>query len=480
MDALRIAEAVNAGALDPAEVVAEHRARIEAQDRRIHAFLTLNPAAEEEARAVARRVAAGERPPLAGVPFAVKDNLVTRGVRTTAGSRVLENFVPPYTATAVDRLRAAGAVLLGKTNLDEFAMGSSTEHSAFGPTRNPWDLKRVPGGSSGGSAAAVAAGMVPLALGSDTGGSIRQPAAYTGVLGFKPTYGRVSRYGLIAYASSLDVVGPFARSVGDLAAAMEAIAGRDPKDATSLEAAPAFTEALDRPVQGLRVAWVRETLGPGTDPGVREALERFAGVLEDLGLTVGEVGLPELEYALAAYYLVATSEASSNLARYDGTLYGARAPGEELVAAMKATRARYFGAEVKRRIFMGTFALSSGYYQAYYGRALRARAAIARAFERAFADYDLLLTPTAPTPAFRLGEKLADPLSMYLTDVNTVAANLAGLPALSLPAGFSRGLPVGVQLLGPPLADERLLAVARAYERAAGGVFRRPPPPPQG
>ena len=476
MDAIRIAEGVNAGRLDPVAVVTEHLARIESQDGRIHAFLALNPRAEEEARAVAERVSAGERLPLAGVPFAVKDNLATRGLATTAGSKILADFVPPYTATAVARLRAAGAVLLGKTNLDEFAMGSSTEHSAFGPTKNPWDLARVPGGSSGGSAAAVAAGMVPLALGSDTGGSIRQPAAYTGTLGFKPTYGRVSRYGLIAYASSLDTVGPIARSVADLAAAMDVLAGYDPKDATSLEAEAGFRAALNRPVQGLRVALIRETLGPGTDPAVREATLRFAGVLEDLGVEVGEVGLPELDYALAAYYLVATSEASSNLARYDGTLYGMRSAGADLIAAMKATRARFLGQEVKRRIFMGTFALSSGYYQAYYGRALKARGAIARAFQRAFADHDLLLTPTAPTPAFRLGEKVTDPLSMYLTDVNTVAANLAGLPALSVPAGFADGLPLGVQLIAPAMEDERLLAVAAAFERATGGSYQRVAP----
>ncbi len=476
MDAVSIADAVNAGRLDPLEVLAEARARVEARDGAVRAFLSQNPAAEEEARAVVRRVAAGERLPLAGVPFAVKDNLVTAGLRTTAGSRILERFVPPYTATAVRRLREAGAVLLGKTNLDEFAMGSSTEHSAFGPSKNPWDLARVPGGSSGGSAAAVAAGMVPLALGSDTGGSIRQPAAYTGVLGFKPTYGRVSRYGLIAYASSLDVVGPFARSVRDLAAAMDVLAGHDEKDATTLDAPGRFSQALAGPVEGLRVGIVKETLAEGTDPAVRSALDGFAGVLSDLGLAVGEVSLPELEFALAAYYLVATSEASSNLARYDGTLFTVREPGEDLVETMKRTRARFFGEEVKRRIFMGTFALSAGYYDAYYGRALKARGAIARALERAFSAFDLLLTPTAPTPAFRLGEKLADPLSMYLTDVNTVAANLAGIPALSLPAGFAQGLPLGVQLLAPALADERILRVAAAYERATAGAHQRVAP----
>jgi len=384
--------------------------------------------------------------------------------------------VPPYTATAVSRLEAAGAVVVGKTNLDEFAMGSSTEHSAFGPTRNPWDPDRVPGGSSGGSAAAVSAGFVPLALGSDTGGSIRQPAAYTGVLGFKPTYGRVSRYGLIAYASSLDAVGPFTLSARDLARVMDQLAGPDPRDATSLEAPAGFEAALAEPPGRLRLALVEETVGPGTDPAVRAAVEGFLRVMEGLGAEVGLVRLPELEYALATYYLVATSEASSNLARYDGTLYGARAEGGDLLKVMKRTRARYLGEEVKRRILMGTFALSSGYYQAYYGRALKARRWIARAFERAFARFDLLVTPTAPTPAFRLGEKLDDPLSMYLTDVNTVAANLAGVPAISLPAGYSGGLPVGVQLLGPALADELLVRVAHFFEEAGGGEYLRVAP----
>ena len=476
MDAVTIARRVRAGELDPGDVLRETLARIERFDARVHAFLTLNPEAEAEAEAVRRRVEVGEELPLAGVPVAVKDNLTTRGLATTCASGVLEGFVPPYDAAAVERLRAAGAVLVGKTNLDEFAMGSSTEHSHFGPTRNPWDLERVPGGSSGGSAAAVAAAYVPVAVGSDTGGSVRQPAAFTGTLGFKPTYGRISRYGLVAFASSLDQVGTFGRSVADLALVSRALMGHDPRDATSLEAPPPRLEPDPRRGRGYTLGVVRETLEEGNSPGVLDALARFRTVLESAGVRFVEVELPSLRHALAAYYLVATAEASSNLARYDGVHYGARVAAGEVRALMQRTRERGFGAEVKRRILMGTFALSSGYYDAYYGRALKARRRIAAEFAQAFREVDLLVTPTTPTPAFRLGAKLDDPLEMYLSDVDTVAVNLAGLPALSLPAGFEEGLPLGVQLIAPALAEDRLFDLAALFEQLTEGAYQQTAP----
>ncbi|WP_287408090.1 Asp-tRNA(Asn)/Glu-tRNA(Gln) amidotransferase subunit GatA [Oceanithermus sp.] len=476
MDAVTIARRVRAGELDPGDVLRETLARIERFDARVHAFLTLNPEAEAEAEAVRRRVEAGEELPLAGVPVAVKDNLTTRGLATTCASGVLEGFVPPYDAAAVERLRAAGAVLVGKTNLDEFAMGSSTEHSHFGPTRNPWDLERVPGGSSGGSAAAVAAAYVPVAVGSDTGGSVRQPAAFTGTLGFKPTYGRISRYGLVAFASSLDQVGTFGRSVADLALVSRALMGHDPRDATSLEAPPPRLEPDPRSGRGYTLGVVRETLEEGNSPGVLDALARFRTVLESAGVRFVEVELPSLRHALAAYYLVATAEASSNLARYDGVHYGARVAAGEVRELMQRTRERGFGAEVKRRILMGTFALSSGYYDAYYGRALKARRRIAAEFAQAFREVDLLVTPTTPTPAFRLGAKLDDPLEMYLSDVDTVAVNLAGLPALSLPAGFEEGLPLGVQLIAPALAEDRLFDLAALFEQLTEGAYQQTAP----
>ena len=476
MDAVTIARRVRAGELDPGDVLRETLARIERFDARVHAFLTLNPEAEAEAEAVRRRVEVGEELPLAGVPVAVKDNLTTRGLATTCASGVLEGFVPPYDAAAVERLRAAGAVLVGKTNLDEFAMGSSTEHSHFGPTRNPWDLERVPGGSSGGSAAAVAAAYVPVAVGSDTGGSVRQPAAFTGTLGFKPTYGRISRYGLVAFASSLDQVGTFGRSVADLALVSRALMGHDPRDATSLEVPPPRLEPDPRRGRGYTLGVVRETLEEGNSPGVLDALARFRTVLESAGVRFVEVELPSLRHALAAYYLVATAEASSNLARYDGVHYGARVAAGEVRALMQRTRERGFGAEVKRRILMGTFALSSGYYDAYYGRALKARRRIAAEFAQAFREVDLLVTPTTPTPAFRLGAKLDDPLEMYLSDVDTVAVNLAGLPALSLPAGFEEGLPLGVQLIAPALAEDRLFDLAALFEQLTEGAYQQTAP----
>ena len=470
MQATAIAEAVNQGRTRAVEVVRAALDRIEAEDKEINAFISLNPRALDDARAVDERVQSGETLPLAGVPLAVKDNLAVKGLAATAGSRILENFEPPYTATAVARLVAAGAVVVGKTNLDEFGMGSSTEYSAYGPTKNPRDPSRVPGGSSGGSAAAVAAGMVPLALGSDTGGSIRQPAAFTGVLGFKPTYGLVSRYGLIAYASSLDTVGPLAGSVRDLALALALMAGPDPLDATSIQKAPGLWPLKPAPA-GAKLGHA-PALVERADPGVRSAFAEFLKGLKDAGYELVELELEPLMHALPAYYLVATSEASSNLARYDGTLYGRRVAGADLVDTMKKTRAQGFGPEVKRRVLMGTFALSSGYYEAYYERALRLRRKIAAALAEAFRSVEALLLPTAPTPAFKLGERLEDPLSMYLSDLYTVAANLAGIPALSLPVGTAGGLPVGAQLLGPALADGRLLGLAAGIEER--GLLWRP------
>ncbi|HEV3505972.1 MAG TPA: Asp-tRNA(Asn)/Glu-tRNA(Gln) amidotransferase subunit GatA [Actinomycetes bacterium] len=446
--------------------------RITATDERLHAFLTVTG---DQALADARRVDAarerGERlGPLAGVPLALKDVLVTKGVRTTAGSRILDEFVPPYDATVVSRLRDAGVVILGKTNMDEFAMGSSTENSGFGPTRNPWDTSRVPGGSSGGSAAAVAAGQAPLGIGTDTGGSIRQPAALCGIVGVKPTYGLVSRYGLIAFASSLDQVGPFARDVRDAATLLETIAGHDPMDSTSIPDAPVdFTSGLTEGVEGLRVGVVKELFLEGTEPGVlarvREGLDR----LERLGARLEECSLPSFEYALSAYYLIAPAECSSNLARYDGVRWGLRAKDSaDVVDMMQRTRQAGFGAEVKRRIMLGTYALSAGYYDAYYGQAQRVRTLLIRDFEAAYEAYDLLLAPTTPTTAFALGAKTDDPLAMYLSDVCTVPSNLAGQPAVSVPFGSGDdGLPVGVQVLAPALGELPMFRAAAALERAA-------------
>ncbi|WP_299432718.1 Asp-tRNA(Asn)/Glu-tRNA(Gln) amidotransferase subunit GatA, partial [uncultured Meiothermus sp.] len=433
----------------------------------------LNPRALQEAQAIEKRLAGGENLPLAGVPIAIKDNICTQGLETTCGSRILSSFVPPYSATVVDKLRQAGAVIIAKTNMDEFAMGSSTEYSAYGPTRNPWDLERVPGGTSGGSAAAVGADMAPVALGTDTGGSVRQPAALCGVYGFKPTYGRISRYGVVATASSLDQVGTLARSLEDLAILTDVVNGHDPMDSTSLEAIPRFGAALQASVSGMTVGIVKEALAVGNSSGVLEALERFRVVMEAQGVHFVEVSIPTLDYALAAYYIVNTAEISSNLARYDGTLYGLRVPGEDSIATMMQSREHGFGPEVQRRILMGTFVLSSGYYDAYYGKALRARAKLKADMDAAFTQADLLLTPTSPFPAFRFGEKTGDPLSMYLADIDTVAVNLVGAPALSIPAGFEGALPVGVQLIGKPLQDERIFTVAHAFEQATERAFAR-------
>ena len=469
MTATEIASSVRAGSSRARDVVEEHLSAIADRDEELHAFLTVMDA---EARAAAdevdRVVAGGGDPgPLAGVPIALKVNMCTRGVPTTCGSRILEGWRPPYDATVVARLRAAGAIVIGKTNLDEFAMGSSTENSAFGPSRNPHDPTRVPGGSSGGSAAAVAAGLVPLALGSDTGGSIRQPAALCGVVGAKPTYGAVSRYGLVAFASSLDQIGPLTSSVEDAARLLEVIGGHDPLDSTSIDAvAPQVLAGLHDGVQGLRIGIVRELMD-GIDADVVARVETAARALEKDGAVVDEVSVPAAVYGLSAYYLIAPAEASSNLARYDGVRYGLRVDGADITTMYSETRAQGFGAEVKRRIMLGTYALSAGYYDAYYGQAQRVRTLIIRDFAAAYADHDLLLSPTAPTTAFAFGAKTDNPLAMYLSDVCTIPSNLSGHPAISVPYGSGDdGLPVGVQLLAPALGEPVMFRAAAALERS--------------
>ena len=469
-DAFALRQDIVSGKVRAAGALERFLERIERADGRVRAFLTVTAdAARAQARRVDEKIARGEPVgPLAGIPVAVKDNICTADARTTCASRILENYVPPYDATVVRRLRAADAVIVGKTNLDEFAMGSSTENSAFFPTRNPWDLERVPGGSSGGSAAAVAAGMALLALGSDTGGSLRQPAALTGTVGFKPTYGRVSRYGLVAFASSLDQIGPFARTVRDAALLAQVLSGHDPLDSTSVDRpVPDFVGDLERPADGLRLGIPKEYFGPGLDPEVRLAVERAIARMEAAGARRVEVSLPLTEYAIAAYYVVAPCEASSNLARYDGVHYGYRARGgEDVIALISRSRGEGFGPEVTRRILLGTFALSSGYYEAYYNRALKVRRRIREDFDRAFERCDVLVGPTSPTPAFPLGAKAADPLAMYLCDVYTVATNLAGLPGISIPCGrTSAGLPVGLQIQGRAFDDLGVLQAARAFER---------------
>jgi aspartyl-tRNA(Asn)/glutamyl-tRNA(Gln) amidotransferase subunit A len=444
--------------------------RIESVDPRVKAFLcVMKDAALAQAKRIDEKVARGEKPgSLAGVPVAVKDNLCTTDARTTCGSRILENFLPPYDATVVRKLREADAVIIGKTNLDEFAMGSSTENSAFFTTRNPWNLECVPGGSSGGSAAAVAAGMAPLALGSDTGGSIRQPAALTGIVGFKPTYGRVSRYGLVAYGSSLDQVGPFARTVREAAHLAQVISGHDPLDSTSVaEPAPELVERLERDARGLRLGVPREYFGAGLDPEVRASVEAAISALVSKGAVRVEVSLPLTEFGIAAYYIVAPCEASSNLARYDGVHYGHRAKGyDDVVSLFSKSRKEGFGPEVTRRIILGTFALSSGYYDAYYNRALRVRRKIQEDFNRAFEKCDVIVGPTSPTAAFPVGAKAEDPLAMYLCDVYTVSTNLAGLPGVSVPCGLTKsGLPIGIQVQGRAFDDAGVLQAARCFER---------------
>jgi aspartyl-tRNA(Asn)/glutamyl-tRNA(Gln) amidotransferase subunit A len=473
LTALEMADRLAAGTLTSVELTQAHLDRIERLNPLLNAFLLVDAeGALATAGAVDQARAAGEElPRLAGVPIAVKDIACTQGLTTTAGSRMLQTFVPPYDATVVTRLREARMPILGKTNMDEFAMGSSTEHSAFGPTRNPWDTDRIPGGSGGGSSAAVAAYLAPLAIGSDTGGSIRQPAAVTGTVGTKPTYGAVSRYGVIALASSLDQIGPCARTVTDAALLHEVIAGHDPLDSTSVDAPvpPVLAATSTRELSGLRVGVVTEIGGEGFQPGVQQRFTEALDQLRDLGAEIVEVSCPHFRYAMSAYYLILPSEASSNLARYDAMRYGLRvepdgSPSAEQV--MGASRDAGFGDEVKRRIILGTYALSSGYYDAYYGQAQKVRTLIARDFDAAFEQVDVLVSPTAPTTAFRIGDKTEDPMAMYLNDIATIPANLAGVPGMSIPSGVADedGLPVGIQILAPAMQDQRLYAVGAALE----------------
>jgi len=468
------------GEVTAVEIVESSLARTDAVDGEVHAFLTRTPElALERARELdTYRSTGAPMSSAAGIPTALKDVFTTNGVRTTCGSRILESYVPPYDATAWARLSGDGAVLVGKTNCDEFAMGSSNENSAFGPVHNPWDLSRVPGGSSGGSAAAVASGEVVWALGTDTGGSVRQPAALSGVVGLKPTYGLISRYGLIAFASSLDTVGTLTRSVRDAATLLSVLGGKDPRDATSLDGdAQDYTVGLEEGVAGLRVGVIAEASGEGVEPGVRDAVGAAIDRLASLGAEVGETSLPHAEYAMSAYYLIAPSECSSNLARYDGVRYGLRAAGDhaDSVAMMFATRGEGFGPEVKRRVMLGTYALSAGYYEAYYGQAQKVRTLIIRDYDAAFEGFDVLVSPTSPTTAFPIGAKVDDPMAMYLSDIFTIPANLSGMPSISVPCGVDdAGLPVGLLLTGPVLAERTVLRAASALE-AELGLDLRPP-----
>ncbi|MGF1604403.1 MAG: Asp-tRNA(Asn)/Glu-tRNA(Gln) amidotransferase subunit GatA [Thermosynechococcaceae cyanobacterium] len=444
---------------------------IDQLEPQLHSFLTITAAqALAQAKTVDAQIAAGEEiGPLAGIPIGIKDNLCTKGIRTTCGSQILNNFLPPYESTVTTKLAASGAVMVGKTNLDEFAMGSSTENSAYQVTANPWDVTRVPGGSSGGSAAAVAADECVVALGSDTGGSIRQPASFCGVVGLKPTYGLVSRFGLVAYASSLDQIGPFGRTVEDAAILLQAIAGYDPQDSTSLDVKiPDYTQSLIPDLKGKTVGVITETFGEGLDPVVAEAVHKAIEQLKALGAEIKEISCPRFRYGLPTYYVIAPSEASANLARYDGVKYGYRAEAaDSLLSMYTQTRAQGFGAEVKRRIMIGTYALSAGYYDAYYLKAQKVRTLIKQDFEAAFESVDVLVSPTAPTTSFKAGEKTADPISMYLSDLMTIPVNLAGLPGLSLPCGFDdQGLPIGLQIIGNILREDQVLQAAYAYEQA--------------
>ena len=479
MSATELVARLNRDEVTSVEVTLQSLQAITEQDANIRAFLSTNAdAAIAQAKSIDEKRKAGQPVgKLAGLPIALKDNMCVTGVKTTCASRILENFVPPYDAGVVEKLKAADAVLIGKTNLDEFAMGSSTENSAFQVTRNPWNVEHTVGGSSGGSAAAVAARMVPWSLGSDTGGSIRQPAGFCGVVGMKPTYGRVSRYGLVAYASSLDQIGPFATDVASAALLLEIISGYDGRDSTSVDRpVPEYSQSVEQPLTGLRVGIAREHFVEGLDREVEAAIKQSLDVYRSLGAEVVELSLPHSKYAIATYYLIAASEASSNLARFDGVHYGHRAAKfDNLIDMYSASRGEGFGAEVKRRIMLGTYALSAGYYDAYYLKALKVRRLIRRDFDAAFERCDVLASPIASTPAFRLGELVNDPLARYLSDIYTISANLAGIPGLSLPCGLSStGLPIGLQLLAAPFEEEKLLRAARMFERATDWHTKRP------
>lgn len=464
--------------ISAAELLADVWQRIERTEPTVQAYLSLNrEGAARQAEQTDKLLAAGEKLSfLAGIPGAIKDNICTKGLRTTCASKMLENFVPPYEATVMEKLAAAGLVMTGKTNMDEFAMGGSTENSAYHPTCNPWNTDCVPGGSSGGSAAAVAAGSAVWALGSDTGGSIRQPASFCGVVGLKPTYGRVSRYGLVAYASSLDQIGTLTRDVTDSAHIMNIIAGHDEHDSTSIQAkVPDYTAALRSDVKGMKIGLPQEYFAKGVDAEVSQAVKAAIGKFEDMGAEIVEISLPHTEYAISTYYLIAPAEAATNLARYDGVSFGERADGADIVEMMTNTRSAKFGSEVKRRIMIGNYALSAGYYDAYYLKALKVRTLIKEDYDKAFAKVDVIMTPTAPTPAYKLGEMVSDPLKMYMQDICTVPLNLAGLPGVSLPCGFSsHQLPIGLQIIGKPLDEETILRAAYTYEQSQPGQFVLP------
>ena len=475
-----LSELIKKKEVSPVELTRSVLGRIDEVEERVHAYITvLKDEALASAKEAEKQILSGDYlGPLHGIPMSLKDIFVTKGILTTCGSKILGNFIPPYDATVVERLKKAGAVFVGKANMDEFAMGSSTENSYFGPTRNPWDLESVPGGSSGGSAASVAAGECFASLGTDTGGSIRQPASLCGVVGLKPTYGRVSRFGMIAFASSLDQAGPLTKTVEDAALVLNAVAGHDPRDSTSVNLpVPDYTVSLKEELRGVRIGVPREYFIEGMDRDVEKAVKGTITVLEDLGASPEEISLPHTEYAVAAYYIIAPSEASSNLARYDGVRYGFRVADANTLRDMYfRTRALGFGREVKRRIMLGTYALSAGYYDAYYLKAQRVRTLMKRDFEEAFKRVDAIVTPTSPTPAFKIGEKAGDPLQMYLSDIFTIPCNLAGLPGISVPCGFTpSGLPIGVQILGKAFDEETILRVAHAYESRTNWHKRSPP-----